>query len=85
MNMADDIIFCRVCEKKIGRFGWSSHVMAHKKQYCKDNGIPEYRAHEISWERVVRHYNPDKARSTKQVGLFDTEKLKDLNFWMSEE
>jgi len=59
--------FCRVCEESIGLMGWKNHVSKHKKEYARKFGLSEENAWEITWENVVKVFNPSRVRVKKEM------------------
>lgn len=60
---------CRVCKAEIKKgMGFQSHVMKHKREFCRIIGRMEGEAWRINFEDVVLHFNPDEADKSKCIG-----------------
>lgn len=55
-------MYCRVCEKTIGEFGWARHIRMHKEEFCRKLGLDVKKYFEVDWENVVKVFNPSKSK-----------------------
>lgn len=60
---------CRVCGQEVKKgMGMQSHVLKHKREFCRAIGRAEGEAWRVNWEDVVLFYNPDLADKSKCIG-----------------
>jgi len=56
---------CRVCKTHVGKGGFQTHTLKHKRDFCQVIGRWEGDAWKINFEDVVLHYNPEEADEKK--------------------